>query len=135
MGHLWLFYRWYYQLNSLKKDTLHTWKKHLNVPNVAKGSKRNFIHINIVWPLAKTKSKFFNALFLENGFRESKSLGCTMVISIKAIKCFLVNLVVKSLGKSALWAFILKSNTLILTCPFRNWVVRYARNHIPIQEP
>ena len=120
MWHPWLFYRCYYELNSSEKDTLHTWKNHLNVPNVAKGSETNFIYIKIVRPPAKTKSKCFNALLLENVFWKSKSLGCIMVISIKALNGFLFKLVVKSLGKSAHWAFILKSNTLILTCPFKS---------------
>ena len=103
--------------------------------NLGKGFRKNFIYINIIRPPAKTKWNRFNALFVKNVFRKSKILGSIMIISIKTLKGSLVNHVVKSLGKSARWAFILKSNTLILTCPFRNGVVRYARNHIPIQEP
>ena len=106
---------------------------HLTVPNGAKCSETNFIYINIIRPPAKKKWKHFNALFVKNGFR--KILGSIIKISIKILQGYLVNHVVKSLGKSARWAFILKSNTVILTCPFRNGVVRYARNHIPIQEP
>ena len=98
-------------------------------------NKFHLYHINIIRPPAKTKWECVNSLFVENVFRKSKSLGSIMVISIKTLKGSLVNLVVESLGKRAHWAFILKSNTLILTCPFRNGVVRYARNHIPIQEP
>ena len=110
-------------------------KNYLTVPNVVKGSETNFIYINIIRPPAKTRWKRFNALFVENVFRKGKILGSLMIISIKTLKGSLVNHVVKSLGKSARWAFILKSNTLILICPFRNGVVRYARNHIPIQKP
>ena len=88
---------------------------------------------------AKTKWKLFNALLVENVFRKSKIIGSIMIISIKTLKGSLVNHMVKSLRISAHWVFfILKSNTLnqglILICPFRNGVVRYARNHIPIQE-
>ena len=106
-------------------------KNHLTVQNVATGSETNFFYTNIFQTPAKTKC--FDALFVENVFRKSQILGSIMIISIKTLKGYLVNHVVKSLEKSACWAFILKSNTLILTCPFRNGVVSYARNHIPIQ--
>ena len=102
---------------------------------MAKGSETNFIYINIIRPRAITKWTRFNALFVKNVFRNNKILGSIMMISNKTLKGSLVTYVVKSLGKSARWDFILKSNTLIVTCPFRNGVVRYARNHIPIQEP
>ena len=117
------------------KNIHYTPEKPFECTNVAKGSETNFIYINIIRPPAKTKWKYFDALFVENVFKKSKSLGSRMAISIKTLNGSLVNLVVKSLGKSAHWAFILKSNTLILTCLFRNGVVRYARNHIPFKSP
>ena len=107
-------------------------KNHLTVPNVAKVSETNFIYINVIRLSAKIKWKCFHSLFVENVFRKSKIFGSIMIISIKTLKGSLVNHVVKSLGKSARWNFILKLNSLILTCPFQNGVVRYARNHIPI---
>ena len=57
-----------------------------------------------------------------------------MIISTKTLKGSLVNHVVKSWGKSACWAFIFKSNTLILTCPIpeRSYIgVIYARKNLP----
>ena len=74
MWHLWLFYRWYYQLNTSQKDTLHTWKTiwlfqmWQRVQNFL-----SFIFINIIRPPAKTKWKCFNALFVENVFRKKKN--------------------------------------------------------------
>ena len=134
MWHLWLFYRWYYQLTHHKKIH-YTPEKLFDCTKCGKGSETNFININIIRPSAKTNGMCFNALFVENVFRKSKIWGSIMIISIKTFKGSLVHHVVKPLGKSSRWAFILKSNTLILTCLFRNGVVRYARNHIPIQEP
>ena len=119
----------------IKKRYITHMKNHLTLPNLAKGSETNFIYINISRPPAKTKWKRFNALFVENVFRKNQILGNIVIISTKTFKVFLVYHVVKSLEKSTRWAFILKSNTLILTCPFRNGVVRYARNHSPFQEP
>ena len=108
-------------------------KNHFTVPNVAKGSETNLIYISIIRPPAKTKWKRFNALFAENVFRINKILGSIMIISIKTLKDSPVNHVVKSLGKRAHSAFILESNTLILTCPFRNGVVKYARTISPFK--
>ena len=119
------------------KKIQYTHEKPFDCTKCGRGFRKNFIYINITRPPAKTKWKSFNALFVENFFRKSKILGSTMIIFIKALKGSVVNHVDKSLGKKCRLslAFILKSNTLFLTCPFRNGFVRYARNHRPIQEP
>ena len=65
---------------------------------------------------------------------KSKILGSISIMYIMTLKCSPVNCVVKAMGESACWVFILKSHTLVLTCPFLNGVVRYARNYILIQE-
>ena len=83
---------------------------------------------------SKNKVNAFQCFICGKCFQEKLNLWQHNDNINQDTKSSLVNHVVKSLGKSARWAFILKSNTLILTCPFRNGVVRYARNHIPIQE-
>ena len=119
----------------ITNDTLPTWNNFWLLQMWQRVQKQALFTTTLSEPHWKS-NEIISLLYLLKIFPgKLKIFGSISIMYIMPLKGSLVNRVVKALGESACWVFILQSHTLILTCLFLNGVVRYARNHILIQEP